>query len=404
MRPRVRGGRAELDFPGRPPGVTVGLVARSEHPPTEPSEIIDASVTAKTERALHRWLPPARIANAVRAALAAMAAWLLGTQLPADFAEYAYAAPLGAFIATGTTVFTIARTALQQAVGLAIGAAVGLAMLAVDIHGLLKIGIIAVIGVLLQGAGALGIGAGVVPVVAVLVIIFGGVDADGYAVAYVGQFSVGLVVGVIVNMLVMPPLYDREARERIRGEVRRTADRVEQLAEMLRREWPPKDESWVDWGLELQGSVEELSQEVVAARESRVLNVRSMWRHHDLARDERSVATVRSVSHRMIDVLDAIAAAAWESPLEVEMEDDERRLTARAMDALAEHLRAWAGTGGVEEASAASGEAIERLYRRIIAHDEPESGMATLVFALRAMRERIDRAAEAEREEEASSR
>lgn len=374
------------------------LVAVDETARSDPSEIVGA-VGASAERALHRWLPPARVANALRAALAAMAAWLLGTQLPAELAEYAYAAPLGAFIATGTTVFTIARTALQQAVGLAIGAAVGLAMLWVEIHGLLKIGIIAVVGVLLQGSATLGAGAATVPVVAVLVIIFGGVDADGYAVAYVGQFSLGLLVGVVVNAVIAPPLLDRDARERIRAEVRSIADRVEQLAVMLRGEWPPADEAWADGGAELQASLGELSHELESARESRRLNPRAMWRRHDLGRDERSVTTLRSVSHRMVDVLDALASAAWAAPVEVAIEDDERELAADAMDALAAHLRAWAVPDGVEEASAVSADAIERLYRRVIAHEEPESGMATLVFALRAMRERIDRAAQAERED-----
>ena len=175
----------------------------------------DASAPSKLKSVLLRWLPPARIINAVRAALAAMAAWLAGNLLPEEMAQYAYAAALGAFLATGTTLFTIARTALQQAVGLAVGAALGLSMIYLELPGLAKIGIIAAVGVLLQGAPALGTGAGMVPVVAVLVILFGGIDPDGYAVGYVGQFTLGMVVGVLVNAIVMPPLYGRETRQRM---------------------------------------------------------------------------------------------------------------------------------------------------------------------------------------------
>ena len=358
-----------------------------------------ASVRRRVRDALARWFPPAQIAVALRAALAAMAAWLLGNLLPGDVRQFAYAAALGAFVATGTTLLTVARTALQQAVALAIGAGLGLAMLNLELPGLAKIGIIAAVAVLLPGTAALGGSAGVVPVVALLVIMFGGPDADGYAIGYVGEFTLGLVVGVLVNLVALPPLHDRAARERIRAEVRAIADRVEGLAETLRGPWPPESSDWVGWGDELEEDIEHLSAQLNEARESRRFNPRAVGRRHSIGRDERSLATVRSVAHRMVTVLEALASAAWSAPVEVDIADDERALSAEAMDALAEHLRAWSVPEGVEEASAAFGEAIDRLYQQVMSRAQPESGVATLVFALRAMRDRIDRAAEAERHE-----
>ncbi|WP_306231903.1 FUSC family protein [Agrococcus beijingensis] len=376
-------------------------MAPSDRTRAEPHGRGDASARVRAQRFLVRWLPPGRVANAVRAALAAMAAWLAGNTLPGDIRDYAYAAALGAFIATGTTIFTIARTALQQAVGLAIGAALGLAMVALQLPALVEIGIIAAVGVALQGAAALGIGAGVVPVVALLVILFGGVDADGYAVGYVGQFTVGLLVGVLVNAIALPPLHDREAHRRIDAAVHDLADRADALAELLRGDWPPEDDAWSMWGAELEQRVADLEADVREAGESRRFNPRTLWREHDVEHDRAAVDALKAVVHRVIDLLDALAGAAWATPVKVNLDADERMKAADAVTALSAHLRAWARLEGVADASAASMEAIDALYEHVSAQPRPESGAGAVVFALRAIRARVDRAAGVEAAREA---
>ena len=225
------------------------------------------------------------------------------------------------------------------------------------------------------------------------VIIFGGVDADGYAIGYVGQFTLGMAIGVLVNAVAMPPLYDRETRQQIHDTVDDLAERTEVLADTLRGEWPPEREDWAGWGPELRDRVVALDAQVDEAREARRFNVRMLWHRHDLDADEQAVSALRSVVFRMDDVLEALAAAAWDRPIEITLERDERRLAADAVAALAVQLRAWHDGGDVDAASATSQEAIDALYRSSIAHEEPQSGVATVIFALRAMRERVDWAA-----------
>jgi len=357
----------------------------------------DAKAAAQVaKRSVARALPMFRVAIAVRAALAAMAAWLVANQLGPELDDYAYAAPLGAFVATGTTIFTVARTALTQAIGMTVGALVGMGLLAVAWPGIAKIGLIAGVAVLMQGIPRFGQAATVVPVVALLVIIFGGVDAEGYAIGYVGQFVLGMALGVLVNAVALPPLYDRETRQHIYETVADLAERTEVLAETLRGVWPPEREDWAGWGPELRDRVAALDGQVDEARDARRFNLRMLWHRHDLDVDVQAVSALRSVVHRMDDVLDALAAAAWDRPIAITLERDERRLAADAVEALAVHLHAWHNREGVDAASAASQDAIDALYRRSIEDDEPQSGVATVVFALRAMRERVDWAAAAE--------
>ncbi len=362
----------------------------------------DAKAAAEVaKRSVARALPLYRVAIAVRAALAAMGAWLVANQLGPELADYAYAAPLGAFVATGTTIFTVARTALTQAVGMTVGALVGMGLLAVEWPGFAKIGLIAGVGVLMQGIPRFGQAATVVPVVAVLVIIFGGVDAEGYAIGYVGQFVLGMALGVLVNAVALPPLYDRDTRQHIHETVADLAERTGVLADTLRGAWPPEREDWASWGPELRDRVVALDGQVDEARDARRFNLRMLWHRHDLDVDEQAVSALRSVVQRMDDVLDALAATAWDRPIAITLERDERQLAADAVEALGAHLQAWHDREGVDAASTASQDAIDALYRRSIEHDEPQSGVATVVFALRAMRERVDWAAAAENAEHA---
>lgn len=381
-----------------PAGHTVGDVTRPDASSTDPLNYGDASARARGSRAVRRWLHPLHLATALRTAIAAMGAWLVGNLLPGGMDEYAYAAALGAFVTAGGTAFAIARTALQTALGLIGGAALGLLLFPLDIPELAKIGIIAIVGILLPGIARLASGAGMVPVAALLVIMFGRIDPDGYAIAYVSQFTIGMIVGVIVNLVALPPLHDTDARERIRVATLAVADRIEAVAEMLRGEWPPERQDWTEWAPELETWIADLSADMRRARESRRLNLRTLWRRHDVDVDTNDLAALQAVVHRAVDVLYAASGAAWSIPIKVTLDADERALLADASQALGAHVRSWADDEDVAEASEASKAAIEALYAHVHSKPQPESGAGSIIFSLRAMRERIDRVARPEEE------
>ncbi len=49
------------------------------------------------------------------------------------------------------------------------------------------------------------------------VLIIGGPNANGYSIGYATQICLGIVVGLAVNLLILPPLAIGQARERLAG-------------------------------------------------------------------------------------------------------------------------------------------------------------------------------------------
>ena len=137
---------------------------------------------------------------AVKAAVAAGAAWLLVQPFGGVADDYGYYAPLGAVVVMSTAVMTSVRTGLQAVAAIGMGA--GLALLAQQVPVPPVLDLMAVVGV---GTGLatwrrLG-GMGVwVPVAALFVLLLGGSNPATYILGYAGLTAVGAGVGVVVNL------------------------------------------------------------------------------------------------------------------------------------------------------------------------------------------------------------
>ncbi|MFI7481827.1 aromatic acid exporter family protein [Kocuria sp. M1R5S2] len=209
----------------------------------------------------------ARILLALKTALAVALSWVVAQRMPGVIDDYPYYAPLGAISAMYPTVLGSVRAGLQTVAGLALGIALAAGVLLLGNPNLFSVSAAVGVGVLLAGIRRLGAGAEYVPVGALFVLIIGGQDAEGYSAGFLVQMSVGVVIGLAVNALVLPPLDFRSARlqlGRLQGVV---VDYLEDVGRELAepgstagRDWQERNHALVRITGEVREAVDESAQ------------------------------------------------------------------------------------------------------------------------------------------------
>lgn len=178
-----------------------------------------------------------RLLLAVKTALAAAVAWYLAPFVPLADAEYSYYAPLGVLVAMHPTVVDSVRSGLFVLVGLACGIGLGLgglAAIAAGAPGIVALALVVAVGIALGGIRALEAGRDWIGIAGLFVLLLGGGEADEFSLSYVVTMGFGVVVGVAANYLVFPPLYVREAGDRLselRGAVAALLQRLAEMAD-----------------------------------------------------------------------------------------------------------------------------------------------------------------------------
>ena len=191
------------------------------------------------------WARHPRWGLAVKAALAAAIAWAIALGVPGPAGDYPYYAPLGAVIATSTTLAGSAKESLQTVAAITLGATVALLVDWLAYPNLLTIALVIALGVLLAGWSWLGSAGSWVPTAALFTLIIGGDDPGGYVAGYAGLTLLGAGVGLAVTAA-FPPLPLAPAQlelGRLRGLL---AEQLEMLAAGLERETPPQASEWHD--------------------------------------------------------------------------------------------------------------------------------------------------------------
>jgi uncharacterized membrane protein YgaE (UPF0421/DUF939 family) len=218
-----------------------------------------------------------RLLHAGKAAGAAALAWVVAQHVPGVASDYPYYAPLGAVIAMQTTVFAGLRSGIQTLVGIALGIGVaGLTMWIGD-PGVLAVALAVGIGVLVGGFRILGEGSSWVSTAALFVLLVGGAHAEGYSLGYLVQMAVGVVVGLLVNFLVFPPLHFWDAEHRIDAVNGVLADHLDGLAAVL-REGKRDVAVWDKQQDRLDRAIADVRSRVSIAHESRRINPRGALR------------------------------------------------------------------------------------------------------------------------------
>lgn len=297
-----------------------------------------------------------RLLLAGKAALAAAIAWYLAPYVPFAHDEYSYYAPLGVLVSMYPTIADSAKAGLQAVAGLAIGIAIGLAGLWI-VSGpsprIVGVAIVVGVGVAIGGIRALGAGKDWIAIAALFVLLLGGDDASGFSVSYLVTMAFGVVIGVAVNLAIVPPLYLRRASTRLSQLRDAVSDRLEMLATSV-ADGEPTDPTGQNY---LEEILEAVSTDVREAARSR--------KAHPLARRRRGIETENNRRLKALEntVRQTIELAAGIDALPTT--PDAARVRAELAEAVRATARAVASPLG-DPATAASVEEAENALARVV--------------------------------------
>lgn len=275
-----------------------------------------------------------RLILAAKAAIAASAAWLLAPYVPYADGEYSYYAPLGVLVSMYPTLAASARAGLQSLAGLAIGIALGLGGLGIVFAGMpAVIGIAVVIGagIVIGGIRPLGAGRELVAIAGLFVLLLGGPDADEFSLSYLLTMAFGIVVGILTNLLIVPPLYLRRASDRltvlrdaVTGVLRDAAEALEDRT--------IDSEDIARSARDLADLLTSASDEVRTAEESSRGNPRSRGRAADRRLNARRMRALERTTRATMELADILVRA----------RDDSRESDAETWAVLSDAVRASA--------------------------------------------------------------
>jgi hypothetical protein len=346
------------------------------------------SIRGVVRRTVEPSIRPARLLLALKTAIAAGLAWPVAQLLPGTVDEYSYYAPLGALISMMPTLMGSLRASLQTVLGLAIGIALAWAVIQSPLPNAASVPLAVGIGVLLGGLRGLGAGRDYVPIAALFVLVIGGAHADDYSFGYVVQTGVGMAIGILVNLLIVPPLRLRESANEIIRLRRNIADNLDDMANALVESWPPEHQDWLDGVKSLEGSIRAAEPVVEEARESRRINPRARWHEYDLQEDYDDLAALGVLGRHARELSETMSAAIWSDPVPVGLPEGLREPLSRALARTADLVRAWDERVGAVEALQRAEEAVEALNQ--LEHELPPADashavLATTTFTLRRM-------------------
>lgn len=309
-----------------------------------------------------------RLLLAVKTALAAAVAYGIAPQVPGVAAEYPYYAPLGAVIAMYPTIKSSLRQGVQVLVGVVTGIALASLVFALQDGrpGVLSVALLVGVGVVLAGIRWLGAGRDWVLTAGLFVLLLGGADAEAYSLGYIVQLGVGVVVGVVVNVVLVPPLNTSRADERLRRVRHSLADRADEIAGVFETTWPIEDDDWERRVGVLPSTLRRVRDAVQYADESRHMNPRWLLKRRDLAGEYAELAVFERVSFHLQDIAEVSGILGRRIGRQIGMPDLLAPDVARAVHAVAEVIRRHgAATETPDDGAAPAPDAFVTARRRI---------------------------------------
>ncbi|MCO7220073.1 hypothetical protein [Klenkia sp. PcliD-1-E] len=287
------------------------------------------------------WARHPRWAMALRAAVAASLAWAAAQLVPGSAGDYPYYAPLGAVVATSTTLAGSARASLQTVAAIALGAGIALGVDAVGYPNVVTVAAVVALGVAVGGWRVLGAAGSWAPGAALFTLVVGDADPLGYVAGYAGLTLLGALIGLLVTAAFPPlPLAPAQAElERLRTVL---AGQLDDLVDGLRQDAPPDEEGWRARMRAIDPVLGDMREAVGQAESARRGNRRA--RHHapDVDRQYQEARALESVAFLVQDTAELLrehetAAAGW---ADVALGPRLRPPTTTAIAAVADLLRA----------------------------------------------------------------
>jgi Aromatic acid exporter family member 1 len=275
--------------------------------------------------------------------LAAVLSWELALRLPGS--QPPVLAPLTALLVTQVTLAKTITGSFQRVASVTAG--VLLALGVADLLGLhwWSIGLVIFVSLLLGRVLRLGSHGIEVPISALLVMTLGG--TPGVARTRMLETLIGAGVGVVVNAVLVPPVYIRPAGEAIFELADDMAQVLQGAAADLREDWSGEDvyERLLE-ARELDGEIDEAREAVVRAEDSLRLNPRrrlvgdpSDDLREGMTTLEHSVILVRGICRSLVN-LDIVTEGRGPDPALADALSRLLEEIATAVRAFGEHLMA----------------------------------------------------------------
>jgi uncharacterized membrane protein YgaE (UPF0421/DUF939 family) len=287
------------------------------------------------------WRHP-RLLLAGKTALAAGAAWLLVQPFGGFVDDYPYYAPLGAVVATSTSVVGAARTAAQAVAAILAGAALAVTVNALPLAEPLAIAIGIGIGVLVAGVRGFGTMGSWVPFATLFVLLIGSDDPAEYVAAYGGLTALGAALGVAVNLVVpqLPLTPATLAQERLREQL---ADQLDLLADGLDHAEPLSPDDWAELRLALHPQARRVEELVQATSEARRANWRARRWAEAADRGEEQARALQRLTGCVDEVISLVGDVRTAVHADEELAAGLRERSSAALRAVAAMLRSVEG-------------------------------------------------------------
>lgn len=227
--------------------------------------------------ARHWWVRHPRIMLALRTALAAAIAWYVAHLVPGPGSEYPYYAPMGAVVATSSSIRGTTVGSLQAVLAIIAGGLIGVGAGAVgEDTSPVVIAVAVTVAVLAGGHRMFGQMGSWVATVALFTLVIGYGQTD-YVAAYAGMVLLGAAIGVVITLLLpqLPLAPAIDAIARVRDEL---AEQLQLLAKGLRAERPPDPEQWQELSRSLEPHRAAMRSEISGVTDS--LRGNRLARHH----------------------------------------------------------------------------------------------------------------------------